>query len=445
MTRPELEEGETSYRSGPVTLTTLRFLRAMNFHYPEALAAVRDESGAYHIREDGSPAYSERFQDTAGFYEGCASVRGARGYVHIRPDATLVHGRRFRWLGNFQGGHCVALGPDGFHHVRRDGSDAYPTRYAYVGDFRDGAAVARSGAEAFHIRTDGTRLHDRRFIDADPYHKGVAVVRDADGYFHVDRRGIELHVHRFARAEPFYNGYALCLTHAGDWVRLRPSGVFSPIRHGGGALGTSEVRAALGRGLHVALLVRHAERHEIDPRDPTWGDGVLVTERGVAQATRLGARLAGSWSAGLFASTVERCAQTASAVGVGLGLADPSVSRNDELACRTFFDETRDHEPHMRRDYHELLTRYLGDGVGPGMRPIDEGSTALLRRIHADMESAALTVHVSHDLACAVLVDHLGLKGPTPDDWCDYLEGVCVLRSPERTTYHRFRGLEDEQ
>ena len=51
----------------------------MNFHYPEALAAVRDETGAYHIREDGSPAYSERFQDTAGFYEGWASVRGARG------------------------------------------------------------------------------------------------------------------------------------------------------------------------------------------------------------------------------------------------------------------------------------------------------------------------------------------------------------------------------
>ncbi|MBX7193913.1 MAG: histidine phosphatase family protein [Sandaracinaceae bacterium] len=445
MTRPELDESETGYRSGTATLTTRRFLRAMSFHYPEALAAVRDDSGAYHIREDGSPAYSQRFQDAAGFYEGLASVRGARGYVHIRPDATLAHDRRFRWLGNFQGGHCVALGPNGFHHVRSDGADSYPQRYSYVGDFRYGVAVARSGARAFHIRTDGTLLHGRRFVDAEPFHKGAAVVCDEDGYFHVDRRGDALHTHRFARAEPFYNGYALCLTHAGEWVRLRASGAFSPIRHGCEALGASDVRAALGRGVRVALLVRHAERHEIDPSDPSWGDHVLVTDRGVAQATRLGTRLAGPWSTGLYASTVERCVQTAYAVGAGLGLTDPRVSRNDELACRTYFDASRDHEPLMRRDYHELLTRYLGDGVAPGMRRIDEGSDALLARIHADMDSADLTVHVSHDLACAVLADHLGLKGATPDDWCDYLEGVCILRSAEQITYHRFRGLEDHE
>jgi broad specificity phosphatase PhoE len=445
MTRPELDEAEAGYRCGPPTLTARRFLRAMNFHYPEALAAVRDDGGAYHIREDGSPAYTQRFQDTAGFYEGLASVRGARGYIHIRPDGTPVHDRRFRWLGNFQGGLCVALGPDGFHHLRRDGSDAYPERYAYVGDFRDGVAVVRSAAWSFHIRTDGRPLHDQRFEDAEPYHKGAAVVRDEVGYFHVDRRGRALHVHRFARAEPFYNGYALCLTHGGEWVRLRAGGAISRIRHGGDALGASEVRAALGRGVRVALLVRHAERHEIDPNDPSWGDHVLVTARGVEQATRLGTRLAGPWSSALFASTVERCAQTATAVGAGLGLSDLRVSRNDELACRTYFDGSRDHEPHMRRDYHELLTRYLGDGFAPGMRRIEEGSAALLARIQADMDSADLTVHVSHDLACAVLSDHLGLKGPTPDDWCDYLEGVCILRSADQTTYHRFRGLEDDQ
>lgn len=81
-----LNDSETGYLRGGVALFGKTFQSAMSFHWPEGLAAVKDESGSYHIDPDGRSRYESRYGETCGFYEGLAAVKDERGWLHIRPD-----------------------------------------------------------------------------------------------------------------------------------------------------------------------------------------------------------------------------------------------------------------------------------------------------------------------------------------------------------------------
>lgn len=196
-----------------------RFIRVQKFHEP-GLAPVADASGAFHILNDGRAAYSDRFAQAWGFYEGRAAVQDQTGWFHIDVNGRPLTSDRFAWCGNFQGGRCAVRALDGSYlHLTECCRPAYVPRYLYAGDFRDGAAVVRCPTRGLctHIGPEGQHLHDRWFIDLDVFHKGFARARDQAGWFHVDVAGRPITDHRYAEVEPFYNGQARVLTHDGEF------------------------------------------------------------------------------------------------------------------------------------------------------------------------------------------------------------------------------------
>src|SRR6185312_16912076 len=78
-----------------------RFTEVLAFHEP-GLAAVFRESQGWHITPAGIPAYSKRFARTFGFYEGRAAVISERGWRHIYPSGEDVYAAEYAWCGNYQ-------------------------------------------------------------------------------------------------------------------------------------------------------------------------------------------------------------------------------------------------------------------------------------------------------------------------------------------------------
>lgn len=439
---PTLDAEERGYLVHGQLAFGRRFLRAMSFHEPEGLAAVADETGAYHIDTEGQPRYAQRFRETFGFYGGIATVRDEAGYHHINARGLALHTRRFSWSGNFQEGLCPVQDGSGFYHIHSDGTAAYRERYSYAGDFRYGVAAVRATEGVIHILGNGARLHPHAFQDAGPFHKGMAVVSDRLGFHHIDKAGRPIHPHRFRSAEPFYNGVALCTTHDGRSVRLRETGYFDHLPSTAPRTTVTTLLSHLDEGISVGLFLRHAKRF---PLTSDWGDQVPLTEEGIAQARRLGERFHGRGPARIYASPVHRCVQTGRSFADGAGAPNVEVTTTTLLgAPGPFADPERGHEvPRDPRDYHGFATSYLELGRAPGMRPLESACEALHGELRTKMESG-LTIFVTHDLFVAGLLQFLGLKRPTRDDWAEYLEGVSITIRPDgRIEAHRFLGLEE--
>ncbi|MBX3363924.1 MAG: hypothetical protein KF866_04090 [Phycisphaeraceae bacterium] len=199
-------------------LYAARFRAVQKFHEP-GLAPVVDDSGAYHIDVTGASAYSARFRQVWGFYEGRAAVESDSGWLHILADGAPLTEHRYAWCGNFQGGRCAVRFSGGLYgHIKADGSLAYEHRHLYAGDFRDGIAVVRYADDGLcgHINESGHPVHVCRYLDLDVFHKGYASARDERGWFHIRLDGMPAYERRFAAVEPFYNGQALAESLQGD-------------------------------------------------------------------------------------------------------------------------------------------------------------------------------------------------------------------------------------
>jgi hypothetical protein len=180
-----------------------------------------------HINGLGEPAYTLRFRQTWGFYEGLASVEDERGWLHIGTDGSGLSPERYEWCGNFQEGRCpVRERGGGYFHITTGGAPAYAAKHRYAGDFREGFAVVRYASDGLcgHIDGEGRAVHAGRFIDLDVYHKGHARARDERGWFHIDVAGRALYEARFAQLEAFYNGQAAAETPCGERVIVDATG-----------------------------------------------------------------------------------------------------------------------------------------------------------------------------------------------------------------------------
>ena len=206
-------------------LYNARFDQVLKFH-PPGLAAVRDESGSYHISLDGRPFYAARFLGTFGFYDGRAAVFDPTGWFHIAVSGEAVYPERYAWCGNFQNGRVpVRDGAGKYFHLDRDGRRIYPEDYLYAGDFRDGiACVRRLDGLCSHIDLNGKPVHAFAYLDLDVFHKGFARARDARGWMHVTADGRPAYATRFAEVEPFYNGQAYARDWSGKRVVIGESG-----------------------------------------------------------------------------------------------------------------------------------------------------------------------------------------------------------------------------
>jgi len=186
-----------------------RFDEVLKFH-DTGLAPVRLNKKGWHIKPDGSRAYSKEFLRVFGFYDRKAAILDSDGWHHINPDGEELYSERYLWCGNFQEGCCpVRNDRQEYFHMDSNGKPMYPARWKYVGDFRDGIAVvqAKNGLST-HIDRHGNLIHDQWFRDLDVFHKGFARACDSDGWTHINKKGFPVYISRFASIEPFYNGQA---------------------------------------------------------------------------------------------------------------------------------------------------------------------------------------------------------------------------------------------
>ena len=96
-----------------------------------------------------------------------------------------------------------------------------------------------------------------------------------------------------------------------------------------------DVLSWLRSGGRVILLVRHAERTKIDPKDPTFGDSLPITEEGARSAKVLGSMFAEFASSATFVSSpLMRTRMTAAAIAEGMGLAGWKTRQRIVFLCR---------------------------------------------------------------------------------------------------------------
>lgn len=410
-----------------------------SYHEPEGLAAIRVGNECYHVNREMRAAYPQRYSRTFGFYDGIACVHDERGAHHIDPTGKSIHEQRFHWSGNFQDGACAVCDNSGFYHVDSTGKPLYMERFSYVGDYRHDVAVAHLHGKAFHIRKDGSRVHDKSFDFAEPFHKGYAVVKDADGWFHVDEQGEPIHALRLQRAEPFYNQVAFCTDTKNRKIRLYENGHYNLIPKTLGFIGHMGILHAITNGNSVVLYLRHGERFHITPETPNWGNEVELTPAGMEKVRALGSLFKGV-PIDAFHSPLIRCKQTATCFTEGAGVSVQVIPDSMLGSPGIYMDGSSEHEELMLKGFHAFCNTYLQIGFQVGMRPLADASEELLEYLGYKSKPGGLSLFVSHDMQTACLMSFLGIKHPTPWDWCDYLEGVCIIQGAQGTSYHRFLG-----
>ena len=418
---PELNKDETGYELNGKPVFNKTFDKAMNFHLPEGLAAVKDKSGAYHLDLNGKPAYNQRFEETFGFYENIATVKDKSGYGHIDSEGNFVHSKKFNWSGNFQEGACTVCDVDGFYHIDKNGNPLYKKRFEYAGDFKYRIACVSLNNLWWHIYPDGSPVHNKRFLGANVYHKGYAVVKDEKGYFHINLNGEEIYSHRFAYLEPFYNGTALAETFDGKYVRVYESGNYRHLKAVNPYTNISEIKNKINQGFKVGIILRHSERYKIPETE--WGQDVGLTENGKKYAEKLGNMLKNQYKWQVYSSPSGRCIDTGRNMATGFEQTGEDIKISTLLGGPGSFVDVTDRYPYKPEEFANVALEYLTYGFKRGFVPLTEGCNKLLNFIRKTLKDQN-TIYVTHDLFVAGLKGFLNLKIPTREDWAEYLEGV---------------------
>ena len=186
------------------------YIEVLKFHTP-GIAPVKDETGAYHIDENGQDLYKQRYSRVFGFYCNRASVIANEEWFHIDENGNRIYSNFYTWTGNFQENICtVRDSQKNYFHIDLYGNRCYRENYIYAGDFKDGIACVK-GEDGFfrHIDNQGKFINNNMFMDLGVFHKNYATAKDKKGWFHIDKSGLQLYHERYELIEPFYNGFAL--------------------------------------------------------------------------------------------------------------------------------------------------------------------------------------------------------------------------------------------
>jgi hypothetical protein len=181
-----------------------------------------------------------------------------------------------------------------------------------------------------------------------------------------------------------------------------------------------------------AIVIRHAQRHEICGAEGYWTCG--LTDIGIEQARRFGQSLAGKFgSYRIFHSPVKRCEQTALAVSEELG-----VERvHPEKALGVSYIRVSVEEGFAEADRHgNNFIRSWFDGQVPSrvFMPLPEAKemqVAYLRTKLAEAPPGTLDIHVTHDWNINVLRE--GIFGLRHEDvgWPEFLSGLVFSKSSD--------------
>ena len=170
------------------------FMEALEFQSP-GIAAVKNKTGWFHIRIDGSALYTKVYERVFGFYFNRAAVNEKDFSYHIGLDGLAAYKEKYLWCGNFQENISVVKNfRNKYFHIDLDGNSIYNQEYIYTGDFKEGIACACADDGYYtHIDTSGKKIHNKQFELLDVYHKGFARAKDNGGWFHINTFGNEIY------------------------------------------------------------------------------------------------------------------------------------------------------------------------------------------------------------------------------------------------------------
>lgn len=170
----------------------------------------------------------------------------------------------------------------------------------------------------------------------------------------------------------------------------------------------------------VVLIVRHGLTSTTGKALTGWLPGIVLDDRGEAQAAALGERLAEVPLAAIVSSPLERCVQTASAIAVRQAGSDhaaaPAVTIDHRIGECRYGDWTGQPLRKLARDplwrvvqAHPSAVRFPGPD-GESMLGMQQRAVAAVRDWNARLGAGAVYLICSHgDVIKAILADALGM------------------------------------
>ena len=203
-----------------------------------------------------------------------------------------------------------------------------------------------------------------------------------------------------------------------------------------------ELKAELANGARAILMVRHAERPQIDPDDPSFGDVLPLTEEGVRSARELGGLLADFRGDVQFAaSPLMRTRMTAACIAEGMGVPGAEVSADERLGNGSFYyaDTTEVLEVFKPENFFGACTEYFATGRQRGFEPLGAATDAFEEWLLAQFRRK-LFVAVTHDLYIAAFLSARGAaeKPFTRENWVRFLDAGAILVYPDGSRRYAF-------
>ena len=194
-----------------------------------------------------------------------------------------------------------------------------------------------------------------------------------------------------------------------------------------GILSFREIPALAERAAKSVVLLRHSMRESLNK-----GSNPGLTPDGTAYARQSGTFLTGLRDAGFGASPRKRSIETAAALRLGMDGTEGEIRTYQDIADTFMFVAPDGLDQAIRSGrIPEMLREYYFSGHTDGMKDLKDFSAGLLRFLTETDFPDRNTILISHDIVIVSLLAPLKVYPFRPADWCGYVQGAALFRSPD--------------
>jgi broad specificity phosphatase PhoE len=176
----------------------------------------------------------------------------------------------------------------------------------------------------------------------------------------------------------------------------------------------------------ISLLLRHADRDDIP--QGSFGNEILLNEKGKQNAQSFGEKLAESKINRIFTSPIGRCVQTAEFLTKGYGktieiietraLGAPGLHITDEKIAGEFY---------LQYGFGEMYNRFMQGKEIPGIPNITELNQRITNFITENTTANGTTIFITHDMLIAFYHFSITKKVYSKDNWINYMTGLTFI------------------
>lgn len=187
--------------------------------------------------------------------------------------------------------------------------------------------------------------------------------------------------------------------------------------------------------VRCALQVRHAERPCIDPKDPSFGDNLALTDEGMRTSRCLGELLSAFKNDVTFISSpLRRTVMTAELIAEGMGLKGATIPTSGSLGNETFYfaDPAEVLDVFQPGNFFNACFKYYAEGEMRGFNNLFTASDQLEEFLVSKLEKKLL-IATTHDCYIAAYLAAKTRFEFTRENWTRFLDGGALLLYPDGT------------